>query len=160
MRSIFNIRCRWCIWIFIHSLPLHTSSHLFQFCPRFNMSIMARLSWDWVRDSMELASEGSFLPSPGRTRPPRFSHVIFELTSAIYLSPKERNKWKSSDVLIRVRFGPHDLTFLKVFPIYQIVLLFYRRVCVIKICFYFFFYFVSLIGSIAVWRQKVTLCID
>lgn len=90
---------------------------------------------------MELASEGSFLPSPGRTRPPRFSQVIFELTSAIYLSPKERNKWKSSDVLIRVKFGPHDLTILKVSPIYQTVLLSYRRVCIIKICLYIFILF-------------------
>lgn len=116
------------VMYFIYSLPLHTSSHLFQFCPRFNMSIMARLSWDWVSDSMELAREGSFLPSPGRTRPPRLSHVIFELTSAICWSPKVRKRRKSSDVLIRVSqiFPlPHDLTCLKVF---QIALLFCRRV--------------------------------
>lgn len=70
---------------------------------------MVRLSWDWVRDFMELVSEGFFLLFLGWIWFLCFSYVIFEFIFVIYLLLKERYKWKFLDVLIRVKFGFYDL---------------------------------------------------
>lgn len=80
-------------------------------------------------------------------KPNKNFHFFYKPTTPPPYKKKKKNPRKGL-YMIRIKFGPHDSTFLEVFQVYQIVLLFHGRVGIKNIFRLYLSHFISIAGSI------------